>query len=127
MIGDAKAETIGLHQLKYSPTVSVSSIPPWLFHLPSIDLNIQQELEDKSEQLPVWCIVQNYFDQHFSDSVFIFRDGSKDPGTGCAGSAVYIPRLSHILRKEYQTICRYTPYTTVYYITLLLHLTAFQH
>jgi len=42
-IGNAKARNIGLHQLKYSNTVSISSIPPWLFPLPNADLDLQQD------------------------------------------------------------------------------------
>ena len=47
-VGDAKAATVGLCQLQYSSTVSFSSIPPWLFPLPSVDLNIQLELKNNS-------------------------------------------------------------------------------
>lgn len=41
-VGDAKVESIGLQQLQFSHTVSISSIPPWLFPLQSIDINKQQ-------------------------------------------------------------------------------------
>ncbi len=117
-IGDAKAETIGLHQIQYSPTVSMSSIPPWLFPLPSIDLNIQQELKDKSEQLPIWRLVQNYCDQQFSDSLFIFTDGSKDPGTGCAGAAIYIPMTESCIKKRVSD--HFSAYTTELLAILLI-------
>ena len=68
-IGDAKAEVIGLRQLDYSSTVIQSSIPPWLFPTPRVDLDIQQELTDMSKKLPESRIVQNYFDLHFADSI----------------------------------------------------------
>ena len=99
-IGDAKAENIGLRQLQYSPTISISSIPPWLFPLPRVDLRIQQEIKEKSEQLPIWSIVQNHFNLHYSNSVFIFTDGSKEPVTGCAGAAVYIPLNDACIKKR---------------------------
>ena len=76
-IGDARAGNIELRQLQYSPTISISSIPPWLFPLPSVDLRIQQEIKEKSEQLPISSIVQNNFNLHYLNLVFIFTDGSK--------------------------------------------------
>lgn len=99
-IGDAKAEVIGLRQLDYSSTVIQSSIPPWLFPTPRVDLDIQQELKDMSKKLPESRIVQNYFDLHFADSMFIFTDGSKDPDTGRAGAAVYIPASESYIKKR---------------------------
>lgn len=68
--------------------------------MPNVDPKIQQELKEKSGKHPIWHIVQNYFDQHFSDSVVIFTDGSKDPDTGCAGAAVYIPVSGTHIKKR---------------------------
>lgn len=53
-----------------------------------------------SKKLPECSIVQNYFDLHFSDSVFIFTDGAKDPDTGRAGAAVYIPASESYIKKR---------------------------
>ena len=47
-----------------------------------------------------WSIVQNHFNLHYSDSVFIFTDGSKKPVTGCAGAAVYIPLNDACIKKR---------------------------
>ena len=99
-VGDAKAATVGLCQRQYSSAVSFSSIPPWLFPLPSVDLNIQLELKNNSKHLPVWRIVKNYFDKHFTNSVFIFTDGSKEPDKGKAGAAVFIPLSETCIKKR---------------------------
>ncbi len=69
-----------LHQLQYSPTISVSTISSWLFNR-----------NYKAKQIKTWRKVKNYLDKKKLDSVFIFTDGSKDPATGCAGAAVYFP------------------------------------
>ncbi len=119
-IGNAKARNIGLHQLQYSNTVSICSIPPWLFPLPNVDLNIQQELKDNLVQLPTWFIVQNYFKKHYPESVFLFTDGSKDPETGFAGAAVYIPMSDCCIKK------RVTNHLSVYATELLAILLALQ-
>lgn len=108
-IGDVKAASIGLNKIQYCPTVPISSIPPWLFPLPRVDLNIQRELKEKKELLPVWRIVQNYFASNYSDSTIIFTDGSKDPETGRAGAAVYIPvSNTHIKKRVTDHVSVYT-------------------
>lgn len=111
---------IGLSQVQYSNTVSISSIPPWLFPLPTVDLSIQQEIKDQSKQLPVWYIVRNYIERHFQDSVFLFTDGSKDPKTGYAGAAVYIPMNDSYIKK------RVSNHLSVYATELLAILMALQ-
>ena len=80
--------------------LSFSSIPPWLFPLSSVDLSIQLELKNNSKHLSVCLIVKNYFDQHFTNSVFIFTDGSKDPVKGRAGEAVFIPVNDTCIKKR---------------------------
>ncbi len=103
-ISNAKAINIGLHQLQYSNTVCISSIPPWLFPLPNVDLNIQ---------FPTWFIVQKYFKKHYPESVFLFTDGSKDPETGFTGAPVYIPMSDCCIKK------RVTNHLSVYATELL--------
>ncbi|XP_050975638.1 uridine 5'-monophosphate synthase isoform X1 [Labeo rohita] len=112
-VGDAKARNVGLHQLQYSNTVPLSPIPPWLFPLPAVDLRIQQELKDNSNNIPIWYIVQKYFEEHFPQSQVIFTDGSKDPETGCAGAAVYVPMCEFYIKK------RVTNHLSVYTTELL--------
>jgi len=53
-----------------------------------------------SKKLPESRIVQNYFDLHFAKCMVIFTDGSKDPDTGHAGVAVYIPASELCIKKR---------------------------
>lgn len=68
--------------------------------MPNVDLNIQQEINGKSQQIPVWHVVQNYFEINFQGLVILYTDGSKDPQSGLAGAAVYIPRFDHYIKKR---------------------------
>ncbi len=72
-VDDAKAKNVGLRQLQYSPTVLVSTVPPWLLPSPSVDFSIQQELKGEAKQILAWRIVQNYLDKKFSDSALYFH------------------------------------------------------
>ena len=119
-IGDAKAKNIGLQDLQYSPTVVIPPVPPWLFPWPRVDLGVQKELKNKSKFTPVFESVQMYCEQHYPDSVFIYTDGSKDPESGCTGSAVYIPACKESIKK------RLTNNVSVYTTELVAILLALQ-
>lgn len=68
----------------------------------------------------MWYIVRNYIERHFQDSVFLFTDGSKDPKTGYAGAAVYIPMNDSYIKK------RVSNHLSVYATELLAILMALQ-
>lgn len=87
-VGDAKAQSLGLTQLGYSPTVPSAPVPPWLFVYPDADLSLQKALKNKSKHIPEWFVVQKALES-YGDSPILYTDGSKDPST--AGAAVNIP------------------------------------
>lgn len=68
-------------------------------------MQYRQELKDKSEQLPVWCIVQNHSSHDFSGSF----SSQMTPGTGCAGAAAYIPVSESKIKKRVSDRCQYGP------------------
>lgn len=49
-IGNTEAENVGLCNMQYNPTVPSAAIPAWLFMMPTLDLNTQQQLRKQSQQ-----------------------------------------------------------------------------
>ncbi len=86
-------------QLQVSPTVARSTVPPWKFIKPSVDINLHQMLKEKSKIIPQRIIVQNYMDL-YRDKLFIFTDGSKLPETGHTGATFLISHYEITVQKE---------------------------
>lgn len=106
-IGNIKAQNLGLTQFRFSPTVSCSRLPPWLFVMPVVDLHLQLALK-KKKSTPEWLVVQNYFVQ-FEEHVVLYTDGSKDPSSGRTGAAVSIPQYKiQIKRRTSDHLAVYT-------------------
>lgn len=95
-----EAENIGLGNIKCSPTVPSSVIPPWVFVMLLVDLNMQQKLRKESEQRSAGNIVHHYIEQHFADKLMIFIDDLKDPETGHTGATVSIPQYDVAIKKR---------------------------
>ncbi len=112
-VGDAKARKAYLHTIQFCPTVPYSEIPPWKFIMPLIDLQLQEEIKRKSKLMPVWCIVKNYMELHFTNKIIVFTDGSKNPENGRTGAAVYIPQCEENIEK------RTTDFLSVYTVELV--------
>ncbi len=81
--------------------------------MPLIDLQLQEEIKSKSKLMPVWCIVKNYMELHFTNKIIVFTDGSKNPENGRTGAAVYIPQCEENIKK------RTTDYLSVYTVELV--------
>ncbi len=101
------------YTIQYCSTVPYSEIPPWKFIMPLIDLQLQEEIKSKSKLMPVWCIVKNYMELHFTNKIIVFTDGSKNPENGRTGAAVYIPQCEENIKK------RTTDYLSVYTVELV--------
>lgn len=72
-----EAEDIGLTQIHVSPTVEILVIPPWLFPMPIVDLQILEE-----KRLFPRIRLHKYIDQNYSQEIKIFAYGSKYPFSG---------------------------------------------
>lgn len=119
-VGNAKAESLGLCNIKYSPTVAYPDIPPWLFIDPLVDLNIQQQIKKECKQTNTGRIAERYIEQYYTDKLIVFTDGSKDPETGRTGAAMYIPANKIGIKKR-------TPdHLSVYTVELIAILIALQ-
>lgn len=97
-IGNIKAESIGFCNIQ---------LILWLFVMPSINLNKQQQLGKNSEQILSGRTEQNYTEQHNVGMLVFITDGSKDPETGCMGAAVFIPQCEVATEKRTSDHHRY--------------------
>ena len=60
--------------MQYISNAPLPQIPPWLFQMPSVDLNTQQKLNKKTRQGDIGVIVQKYIEQNYLNRVAIFTD-----------------------------------------------------
>ncbi len=63
--------------------------------------------------MPVWCIVKNDMELHFTKKIIVFTDGSKNPENG-TGATVYIPQCKENIKKGK------TDYLSVYTVALAI-------
>jgi len=68
--------------------------------MPEKDLLIHKEIHKNEPNLPLKVIVQQHINQKYNNMIKIFTDGSKDPITGRAAAAVYIPQHSVKISKR---------------------------
>ena len=74
-----------------------------------IHRTIQEQLKKNNKQVPAGRVAESYLEQHFSDKILIFTDGSKDPDTGRTGAAVFIPHYKiHIKERTTDHLSVYT-------------------
>lgn len=61
---DAINETqrLGISEYEISQTVAISAIPPWLFPVPVVDLNLLEEINDLQRKIPKDLLVKQYID-----------------------------------------------------------------
>ncbi len=82
---------MGLSDIHVAPTVTRSAIPPWLFPMPLIDIQLHKEKHNNETSVLESLVVQKYIDLTYYSMVQIYTDGSKDPDSGKTAVAVYIP------------------------------------
>ena len=88
--------------------------------MPSIDVNIENEMKIKSKLLSVGRVAEMYIEQHFGDKLLVYTDGSKDPESGRTGAAVFIPKYKVAIKKRTRN------QLSVYTVELIAMLTALQ-
>lgn len=117
-VGNSQAEKLGLVRFTYSCTVALPAIPPWIFPLPVVDLEIAKISKQCKEYGAMNDLVKQYLGLKYNNSIQIFTDGSKDPNTGKTGAAVYIPHFQKSILK------RTSDHLSVYTVELLAILLA---
>jgi len=117
-VGNNQAEKLGIAELNHSSTVALSAIPPWVFPLPIVDLEISKILKQYKEYGVINDVVKQYLGINYNNSIQIFTDGSKDPSTGKTGAAVYVPHFQKSILK------RTSDHLAVYTVELLAILLA---
>lgn len=116
----AQAEKLGQVKLTYSCTVALPAIPPWIFPLPVVDLEIAKISKQCKEYGGMNNLVKQYLGLKYYNNIQISTDGSKVPNTGKTGAAVYIPHFQKsILKRTLDHLAVYT----VELLAILLALT----
>ncbi len=83
--------------------------------MPTIDLNIQQQIRDHSIKMPL--LAQHYINQQYMGRLMLFTDGSKDPEAQEAVQ-VYITKLN--IMKKVNIFCHsFLKVKAIYYIDSL--------
>jgi len=99
-VANKEAQEMGITEIDVAPS--------WLYPMPKIDLLIHKEIHKNEPNLPFKIIVQQHINQKYNNMIKIFTDGSKDPITGRAAAAVYIPQHSvKISKRVTDHICFY--------------------
>ncbi len=87
-----EANCLELKDHEIAPSVAIPAIPPWLFPMPLIDLQIHKRIKKTEMNMPTELVVQQYI-MHYYSVLQVFTDGSKEPESGRTAAAVYIPTL----------------------------------
>uniref|UniRef100_A0A8C1XU29 Uncharacterized protein n=1 Tax=Cyprinus carpio TaxID=7962 RepID=A0A8C1XU29_CYPCA len=103
-----------------APSVAIPAIPPWLFPMPLINLQIHKVIKKQEMSLPTEIVVQQYISQEYYSVLQVFTDGSKEPESGRAAAAVYIPTFKIKMAK------RLSDYVSVFTTELLAIILALQ-
>ncbi len=85
-----------------APSVAIPAIPPWLFPMPLIDLQIHKRIKKTEMNMPTELVVQQLLLQQLQEyySVLqVFTDGSKEPESGRTAAAVYNPTFKITIAK----------------------------
>ena len=93
-VGDSSARELGISNLTHSCTVPLPATPPWLFPMPTVDLQIIKKSKQCNEFGGMNSLIQQYIIDKYNGSIQIFTDGSKDPDTGRTEAAVHIPQFN---------------------------------
>ncbi len=86
-----EAQKMGLSDIHVAPTVARSAVPPWLFPMPLLDIQLHKEKHNNETSVLESLVVQKYIDLTYYSTVQLYTDGSKDPDSGKTAVAVYIP------------------------------------
>ncbi len=73
-----------------APSVAIPAIPPRLFPMPLIDLQIHKIIKKPEMNIPTDLVVQQYLMQEYYSVLRVFTGGSKEPESGRTAAAVCI-------------------------------------
>lgn len=90
---DKVAKDIGIDGIVMNHTVITPSVPPWMYKMPLVDLQLNIIKNEKERCVSMNIAVVNYLNQNYNNSVQIFTDGSKNPQSGYTAAAIYIPHI----------------------------------
>lgn len=83
-----------LKEVNYSPSVTVSNVPPWILPDAFVDLQLLEEKENWSITDNINQIVKEHIQKQFYSFVTVYTDGSKNPENGHVGVGIYIPEFN---------------------------------
>ncbi|XP_063075987.1 RNA-directed DNA polymerase from mobile element jockey [Engraulis encrasicolus] len=92
-VGNGQAEKLGLTKLAHSCVVPLPVIPPWLFTMPTVDLELVKIRNEAEEESDMKYLTNRHIRSKYYEGVQMFTDGSKDPETGKTAAAVFIPKV----------------------------------
>ena len=81
-VGDSSARKLGLSNLTHSCTVPLPATPPWLFPMPTVELEMIKKSKQCNEFGGMNSLIQQYISDKYNGSIQIFTDGLKHPDTG---------------------------------------------
>ena len=90
---DDAADQYGLKDLKFSPALAMSSVPPWILPVPEINIDLLEEKKDHPDQQSFAIVCKKYLSSSYHGYIQIYTDGSKDIQNGHCGSGIYIPEF----------------------------------
>lgn len=100
MLLGKRGKEMGLKGKEFCPTVPLPVRPPWLLLQTSVDLEILNSHSRSRAGVDVCQIFCDGINDKYSDYLFIFTDGSKDPESGQAGSAFSVPKMGVKMQKR---------------------------
>lgn len=103
-----EANSLELKDHEIAPSSAIPAIPPWLFPMPLIDLQIHERIKKTEINMPTELLVQQYMQEYYS-VLQVFTDGSKEPESGRT-AVVYIPTFKIKMAKKIIRSC-----VSVYY------------
>uniref|UniRef100_A0A671QEF9 Reverse transcriptase domain-containing protein n=1 Tax=Sinocyclocheilus anshuiensis TaxID=1608454 RepID=A0A671QEF9_9TELE len=114
-----EAQNMGISDINIAPSVATSAIPPWLFPMPVVDIQLYEEKHNQERSMLTNIAVQQYIEQTYYSILQIYTDGSKDPESGITAAAVYIPQFKVKISKRISDhISVYTTETIAIFLAL---------
>lgn len=94
--GGKEAKEMGIDTIECCKTISIAAIPPWLFCYPLVSMEMKNIIQNEGG----YQNIQQYVETMYNDAVQIYTDASKDPITGKASAAVFIPKYNIMIQKR---------------------------
>ncbi len=89
MEANEEAQKMGLSDIHVAPTVARSAIPPWLFPMPLIDIQLHKEKHNNETNVLESLVVQKYIDLKYYSMVQIYTDVQRIQTLGNSCSSIY--------------------------------------